>query len=465
MTTDVKELYEQILAGLESEEPGVLRSVLAEVPGVDIAEIIDLLDDEQRSRLIYALPPRVAAEVVVKLDEAVRGEIVEDLDGPTLTDIVKAMSPDDAADVVAELPLEQFDEVLGHIPQAQSDQISELLAYEEASAGGIMNPRALALTADASVAEAVEQVRRFALDEDIHYVYIVDCEDKLLGVLPLRRLVVNRPETRLADIYEDDPITVHVNDDQEQVLQVIRKYDVAAVPVLDDEGRLVGRVTYDDVMDVAEEEAAEDIYRMAGTDAAELETHSPFRAARIRMAWLIPCMIGTAAVAGVYAAFSESSLSIVQIAALWMFVPMIAATSGNSGIQVSAIILRGFATGELVATRIGMVFLREVPIAVLVGLLSAAVTGLISGSVLGLLKSAGAAALASDEVQPARMGLAAGLGMLCAIGESVGLGITLPFVFRRIGVDPAIASGPLITSLNDVLSATIYLAIAMWILT
>ncbi len=465
MTTDVKDLHQQIITGLESGEPDALKKALEDVRAADLAEVIDLLDDEQRSRVIYATPPRVAAEVVIRLDEAVRGEVVEDLDDEILTDIVREMPPDDAADVVAELSLEQFDEILGHIPRVQSNQISKLLTYEQASAGGIMNPRVLALTPDSSVAEAVDRVRTFAIGEEIHYVYVVDQDRKLLGVVPLRRLVVNRPETTLGDICEDDPVTVHVDDDQEEVLQIIRKYDIAEVPVVDDDEILAGRVTYDDVMDVAEEEAAEDIYRMAGTDAAELETHSPFRAARIRMVWLIPCMIGTGAVAGVAAAFGQSSLTVAQMAALMMFVPMIAATSGNSGIQVSAIILRGFATGELVATRISMVFLREIPIAILVGVGCAAMTGLISGSALSVMKTAGARALASEGVLPAHMGLAAGLGMLCAIAESVGLGITLPFLFRRIGVDPAIASGPLITSLNDVLSASIYLAIALWILT
>jgi len=203
---------------------------------------------------------------------------------------------------------------------------------------------------------------------------------------------------------------------------------------------------------------------MAGTDASELETHSPFRAARIRLAWLMPCIAGTAAAGGVLAAFRETALSHEQLAALVLFAPMIAATSGNAGIQVSAIILRGFATGELIAIKLGRIFLRELPIALLVGVLCAVVTGLLSGSTLTFLKGVGAEVAAPVGVDAIRMGTAVGLGMLCAIGESASLGITLPFVFRRLGVDPAIAAGPLITSFNDLLSVSVYLVIALAIL-
>lgn len=465
MTPDIKQLHERIVGGLASAEPNDLKASLTDFRAADIAEAMDLLTDEQRSRVLYALPPRTTAEVVVMLDEAVRGEVVEELDEKKLTEIVTELPPDDAADVMAELSLEQFDEVLEHIPKAQSDQISELLSYEQASAGGIMNPRALSLPAEATVAEAVRRVRDFAVDEDLHFVYVVDGDDKLVGIVPLRRLVVNTPETRLDAIYDDDPVTVLVNEDQEEVLQVMRKYDLAAIPVTDRNGKLVGRVTYDDVMDVAEEEAAEDIYRMAGTDAAELETHSPVRAARVRMAWLVPCMIGTAAAAGVIASFGDSSLSPAQLAALLLFIPMIAATSGNAGIQVSAIIVRGFATGEMVAGELRLVALREVRIAALVAVLCASLTALVSAVILSVLKATGAEVATPQDVKPMLMGLAAGLGMFLGITGSVTLGITLPFLFRRFGVDPAIASGPLITSANDLFSVAVYLSIALAILT
>lgn len=453
------------MAALDSGQSDALRAVVAGVRAADLAEVTDLLDDEQRSRLIYTLPPRLTAEVVVLLDEAVRGEVVEELDTEKLTEIVAQLPPDDAADVLAELPLEHSDDVLDEIPRERSDQIAELLTYEEASAGSIMNPELLSLPAAATVAEAVEHVRAFAPDEDVHYVYVVDDEQRLTGIVPLRRLVVNDADTELQTISDADPVSVLVDEDQEIVLHLIRKYDVAAVAVVDSDNKLLGRITYDDVMDVAEEEADEDIFRMAGTDAAELETHSAVRAARVRMAWLIPCIIGTLIAGGVIALFGESLLTGSHLKALVIFVPMIAATSGNAGIQASTIVLRGIATGELAGSRLRFVFQREIRIAALVALMCSSLTGAVSALLLRFLQDRGYEVAAGSDVMPGLMGLAVGLGMLCAIVEAVGLGITLPFIFRRFGVDPAIASGPLITSANDLLSVTVYLGIALAILT
>ncbi len=465
MTSDLEQLYQQVLHCLNEGDAESLRSALAEAWPADIAEIMDLLDDEERSRLIYVLPPRTVAEVIVLLDEAVRGEVVEDLDDQMLSDIVAELSPHDAADVIAELPADQGDEVLDSMPQAQSDEIQELLNYGESSAGGIMDPRAIALFATETVGQAVEEVRRFASHEDLHFVYVIDNERRPVGTIPLRRLVVHETDTVLADIMDPDPVTVSVDEDQETVLHIIRKYDLPAMPVIDADGRFVGRVTYDDLMDVAAEEAAEDIYRMAGTDAAELETHSPFRAARVRMMWLIPCMVGTSLAGGIIALFRETGLSLSQHGALLIFVPMIAATSGNAGIQVAVIVLRGFATGELVATKLKRVLLREAPIAILVAILCAVTGALFSVIAFWLFKAQGAAMAAADDVYPVLMGVAVGLGMLCAITVAFAMGVLFPFLFRRIGVDPAIASGPLITSLNDLISVAVYLAIALLIMT
>lgn len=465
MTPDVQQLYEQVVEALGVGAARALPGAIEDARAADIAEVMDLLDDAQRSQVIYALPPRITAEVIVLLDEAVRGEVVEDLNERQLTEIVSELPLDDAADVVAELREDQVGEVLELIPQVQSVQISELLAYNETSAGGIMNPQLLSLPPYAKVSEAVQRVREFAVDEDIHYVYVVDDEKKLLGLVALQRLVINGPDIKLRTIHDDDPVTVNVTDDQEDVLHVFRKYDIPAVAVVDEQGCLRGRITYDDVMDVAAEEAAEDLFRMAGTDAAELETRSVFRAAGVRMSWLIPCMIGTSMIAAVLAAYDESSLSATQLAALVMFVPMIAATGGNAGIQSAAIVLRGLATGELASSKLRWVFLREAKIAVVVATLSAVFTGAMSGTVLHTLKWMDFEAAAPADVLPMKMATGIGLGVLCAILMATALGITLPFVFRRFGVDPAIASGPLITTINDIFSAAVYLGIALAILT
>ncbi len=464
MNPDVQELYDQVAACLERDDEGALAAAVRDARAADIAEAFDLLEDVDRSRVLYSLPPRTLAEVVVLLDDAVRGEVVEEMTDETLSEIVTELAPDDAADFVADLDVEQSDEVLEHVPREHSDQITELLTYGPETAGGIMNPRLIALRSDETVGSAIAGLRKFAPEEDLHYVYIVDESKRLVGMVPLRRLVVRDSNTVLASIAEPDPITVRVDADQEEALRAIQKYDLAAVPVVDADGLLLGRITYDDVMDVASEEADEDIFRMAGTDAAELETHSPFRAARVRMAWLVPCIIGTLLAGGVIALFASSSLTKTQMAALTLFVPMIAATSGNAGIQASTIVLRGLATGELGASRIQYVFAREVRVAIFVGILCAALTGVGGSALLATMRSLEFQVAIPEDVRPTLMGVAIFFGMICAIAESVTLGITLPFAFKRFGVDPAIASGPLITSANDLLSVTIYLTSAMLIL-
>ncbi|MHC4236173.1 MAG: magnesium transporter, partial [Planctomycetota bacterium] len=426
----------------------------------DVAEVFELLDDEQRSRIIFALPPRTAAEVIALLDEAERGEVVEDLDDEKLTELVSELPPDDAADVIGELPEERGDEVLEHVPDEQAAKIEELLEYDEESAGGIMTPELIALTGETTVGDSVRHIRAASPDEDVHQIYVIDNQMRLIGTVPLRLLVINPKETRLADICESDPIRVRADEDQEEVVRVFRKYDLAAVPVVDDVGRLKGRITADDIIDVAEEEAAEDLYRMAGTDPAELETASPLRAAAIRLSWLLPCMLIMTLTATVIA-LSESQFEAAVYGAIIAFVPMVGAMSGNSGIQISTVIVRGLATGDLPGTRVGVAFQREGTIAIIMAPVCGLFAALISRLGLALLQSLD---VVQVNVDAGVVATAVGVGMTMAILIAGTLGIVLPFIFRRIGVDPAIASGPIVTTVNDVISVAIYLAIAVSII-
>ena len=304
-----------MVAALEFEDDRDLVGALSEVRAPDIAESFELLDDRERSRILFSLPPHTAAEVVVMLGDAVRGDVVEELDAESLTEIVSELPPDDAADVLGELPVEEIDAILEHMPDEMSDKIEELMGYDESTAGGIMTPDVVAVPATATVADAVEYVREATPEEDLNEIFIVDGEHKLKGTVPLRRLVTNPPLTKLADICERDPVTVYVNDDQETVVQIIRKYDVSEAAVVDPDGRLLGRVTHDDLLDVADEEAEEDLLRLAGTDAAELESSSVFSAVRIRLMWLLPCMLGMMATATVMR-ISEPQFNIAVFAAL-----------------------------------------------------------------------------------------------------------------------------------------------------
>lgn len=454
--------HDQLVASLKSENETILAEVLANARAADLAESFEVLDDQERSRILFALPPQTAAEVVVMLDEAVRGDVVDELDTESLTELVSEMPPDDAADVLSELSKDEVGEILDQMVDEQSEKIEELLHYDEETAGGIMTPDVVAVPAGATVADAVEYVRKATPDEELHEIYIVDDAKKLVGIVPLRRLVTSLSTTLLVDICDSDPVVVLVDDDQETVVQIIRKYDVSEAAVVDKDQKLVGRITHDDLLDVADEEAEEDLLRMAGTDAAELETSSVFRAAWVRGIWLVPCMVGMLGSAAVLRV-AEPEFQIVLFAALLYFVPMIGATGGNSGIQITTIIVRGFATGELGSTRFFRALIREGRIA----LVLAPACGFIAWAVVSVFfvlirpTSGEAAAM----VDTSRVAAAVGWGMTAAILVAGVLGILLPFTFRRVGVDPAIASGPLVTTLNDVISVTIYMLLALAIAT
>jgi magnesium transporter len=324
-----------------------------------------------------------------------------------------------------------------------------------------MTPDLVALPDTATVAQAIEAVRKASADEEIHYVYVVADGGRLFGVVPLRRLVTNPPGRRLADICERDPIAARVSDDQEEVVHIFRKYDVSAVPVVDEHDRLLGRITHDDVMDVAEEEAEEDIFFMAGTDPAELETSSILRAARIRFQWLLPAF-AMMTISAAIIALSESRMHPLAWGAIVAFIPMIGAMGGNCGVQTSTIIIRGIASGDLAATKLSLALFREGRIALVMAPLCAVFAFLIASFALPLLERAGQLTI---EVSVVRVSWAVGLGMLTAVLAAASLGILLPFLFRRIGVDPAIASGPIVTTSNDVVSVGTYMLIAMTVVT
>ena len=460
MKPERNNLHERLVAVLAGGEDEILAETLSQAHAADIAESFELLSDGDRSRILFALPPHTAAEVVVMLGEAVRGDVVDDLDTESLTEIVSELPPDDAADMLAELPPAEADEILEHMEDAQSDKIEELLEYGEETAGGIMTPDVVAVPASSTVAGAVEHVREATQEEELHEIYIVDADRKLIGTVPLRKLVTNPPSTKLADICDRDPVTVFAQDDQETVVQIIRKYDVISAAVVDEEDRLLGRVTHDDLLDVADEEAAEDLYRMAGTDPAEFETDSALAAAWVRLTWLLPCMVGMLLTATVMLV-SKGKFDAGLFAVLAAFCPMIGAMGGNSGIQISTVIVRGFATGELRSTTLSRALHREGRIALAMAPVCGVTAWILAMVGLRGMRSLGFISLALDH--PERVALAIGASMTIAILLAAVLGIMLPFTFRRLGVDPAIASGPLVTTTNDVVSVSIYMALAMLI--
>jgi len=449
---------QQVEILLEVYDTSTIGKLLGDVRTSDIAEVVELLDNDQRRIIFDVLDKPIAAEVLEKVSEATRSRLFELLDAHEIRSIISELDLDDAADLLAEFPEAKRDELLKSLEPADSVLIKKLMSYSEDSAGGIMDPVLISVSEDATVAEAISKIRAAEIDEDFYSVYVVDKTGRFLGDVRIRLLLTRPENTKINTLIDPDTIYVTADADQEQVRNIFSKNDLIVVPVLDKNRKLIGRITADRVIEVAEEEAAEDLFTMAGTDPDELEDVSVFHAARVRMTWLLPCLIGTAITAFVLMLFNEKfsfeNLAVIYTTAV-AFVPMIAAISGNAGLQTSAIVVCGLATGRLAAQKLSQVFMREVRVALIVALSCGIIGGFICAFLPQLLGNA------DGSVEHLRIVLAFATGMFSAIMVATTLGLFLPFLFRRIGIDPAISSGPLVTTANDSISVAIYMTLTL----
>ncbi|MFA5422837.1 MAG: magnesium transporter [Phycisphaerae bacterium] len=453
MAEEREHLLTQIEPLLEADDKTAIAGIIKEYRSSEIAEVVEIVDDEDRRLIFDVLDLETAAEILEKVSEATRKQLFELLKSHEFRAIILELGLDDAADLLGELPDEECEKLLADITPEKAVHIKKLMSYSEDSAGGIMDPVLISVTEDATVAETVNKIRAAEIDEDFFTIFVVDSRGKFVGDVRIRHLLTSPENKQIKDLLDQDAIFVYVDDDQEEVRNVFRNNDLITAPVLDYNHRLIGRITANRIIEVAEEEAAEDLYAMAGTDPDELDTFSMFNAARVRMTWLLPCLFGTAVTALVMTFFKNFNPT-VFVAAV-SFVPMIAAISGNAGLQTSAIVVSGLATGHLAALKISQVFMREFRIAMLVALACGIIGGIIC---LALIH------IRSDQlntINVTRLVPAFAIAMSSAIMVSTTLGLFLPFVFRKVGIDPAISSGPLVTTANDSISVAIYMTLAI----
>ncbi|MBN1795597.1 MAG: magnesium transporter [Sedimentisphaerales bacterium] len=453
MAEEKKQLLRQIEPLLEADDKQALRALLDDSRSSNIAEVVEILDEQGRRSVFDVLDRETSAEVLEKVDEATRSNLFELLKDHELRAIILELDLDDAADLLAELPEEECQGLLSEISPAIATKIRKLMSYSEDSAGGIMDPVLMSVTEDATVAEAVSKIRSAEIDEDFYSIFVVDSNSKFLGDVRIRHLLTAPESRKIKELLEEDTIYVNADADQEEVRNIFRNNDLIVIPVLDNQRRLIGRITADRIIEVAEEEAAEDLYAMAGTEPEELEDFRAFHAARIRMTWLLPCLLGTSVTALIMTFFKSHEPLVYLTAAA--FVPMIAAISGNAGLQTSAIVVSGLATGHLAALKFSQVFSRETRIALLVALACGVLGGIACSIMLNFRTSE------SESIQITRLVLAFGTAMFSAIMVATTLGLVLPFLFRKIGIDPAISSGPLVTTANDSISVAIYLTLTL----
>lgn len=424
-----------------------LRKVLSRTPPQDVAAAMEHMTWPEQRRLYDAIENMdVAAAVLSYLgDDSVR-EVTRDLTEDYVADLLDRMEPDDATDVVAVLPVGLRERVLAEL-DAEED-VAELLAWPPDSAGGIMSPEAFTMPDSATCGEAIRALQR--VHDEVaaaYYLYVVDKNARLVGVVSLRALVVNPDYTPLVSIMTRDPIAVGPLDDQEEVARYVARYDLLSLPIVDEQRRVLGIVTVDDVVDVIRDEAAEDMLRMAGlTEDAMATSRSLLRQVRQRAGWLL-ATIGGGVLASEIIVVYEHTLA--QVAVLAGFIPVIMGMGGNVGIQSATIAVRGLATGHVQVGGAVPFLIRELRIGFLLGVL------------FGFLLAAYGFLRFGDEPL---IGVSIGVSIGIALTSATVVGAAIPIALSRLRVDPAVATGPLVTTVVDLLGIIVYFSVARFLL-
>lgn len=433
------EFVSSIKAAVAERDIRRLSLLIDELRPADLADLIEHLNQEERMFVFDLLEPQGAGEVLVEIEPPFQGSILSSLDNQALSEIVQELDSDDAADLVGDLPENRAVEILGGLQEDFSGEVRKLLPYEDDTAGGLMALEFVAVRSDATVQEAIDRIREKREDvENLYYIFVMDNSDKLVGVVSLKDLVLASEATQVSEIMDPEVISVNVHVDQEEVAHLFKKYDLVSIPVVDDAYRLVGRITHDDIMDVIEDEADEDIALMGGVIYAEITEDSPMRITRARLPWLVAGLFG-----GVLAAFviNQFEASLQRVLALSFFFPVIMAMGGNTGIQAATVAVRGLATGD-----IGMVNIRRrLWLEMKVALFNGIICGLLLGAIVGTWLS--------DYL----LGAIVALALVLIILNSGFIGAAIPFAFKKMNVDPALATGPFVTTSNDILALFIYL--------
>ena len=454
---ELDERMETILEKLRSKQYVELRRQIDELEPADIAEIMEtLLDDseisEQELTILYRLLPKdLAADVFIELNPNMQEVLITGLTDKELRAVLDDMFLDDTVDVIEEMPANVVTRLLKNVDAETRSNINQILNYPEDSAGSIMTIEYVDLSPDMTVKDAFDHIRRTGIDKETVYTCYVTDKKKLVGFVSVRDLLMNPYEAKIGDIMDDNVISVMTTDDKEAVANVLSKYDMIAVPVVDKEGRLVGIVTVDDAIDVLTEEATEDIEKMAAITPSE---HPYLRSTaweiwKQRIPWLLLLMV-SATFTGMIITKFESALA--AYVALTAFIPMLMDTGGNSGSQASVTIIRGLSLGDIEFSDILKVVWKEFRVSILCGISLAVVA-------FGKIMLVDHLLMHNSDITPlVAFVICAALALTVVIAKLVGC--TLPLFAKKIGFDPAVMASPFITTIVDALSLMIYMNLA-----
>lgn len=432
---------EAIRTALEANRVEEAIAALTDLHPVDRAEAFADLDDQDQAVILPKLDINDTADLLEELDDEEAADVAETLSTPFLADILDAMEPDEAADVLGDLPPRLAADALAEMEE--SEDVIPLLVFPDETAGGLMTTHLLTLAPEITAAQAIEYLRQTTLGSDTpYYLYVVEQDSKLLGVVGLRDLVIADPNRRIIEIMDTDVISAKTDLDQEDVARLMIRYDLAAMPVVDDAGSLRGVITYDDLIDVVEDEATEDIYRLANVPDSDLSYDSPIGlSVRRRLPWLF--------LSGITALFASWVISqfetlIAQVALLAAFLSVVAGLGGNTATQTLAIIVRAIALDEIEPRDAWRTLTKE------------AVVGLLEGLFIGAAAAVGVYLWTGNEV----LGLVLGLALVGNMILATVIGTLVPLILKWLGADPALASTVLVTAVTDSVGFALFLGLA-----
>ncbi len=453
-------LTETIKKLLEEKKFSTLRDILTTMMPYDIAAVFEELQDEKMPILFRLLPKELAAETFVEMDDETQEFLIHGFSDSELKEVVDELFVDDAVDLIEEMPANVVKRILRSADKDMRKQINELLKYPEDSAGSIMTTEFISLRPDMTAEMAIKRIRRTGVDkETIYTCYVNDENNKLIGITTVKDLLLANDDDVVRDLMEENVISVHTLDDQEQVAQMFSNYDFLALPVVDNEHRTVGIVTIDDAIDVIQEEATEDIEKMAAvlpSDKPYMKT-GVFGIYRKRVPWLLILMLSATFTSMIISSF-EGVLA--QIIVLSSFIPMITGSGGNAGSQASVSVIRALSLGEIEFKSLFKVLWKELRVSILCGLTLGAANFL--KLLFFDLRNYGAKP--GEAGSPILIALVVSLTLVGTIIMAKLVGSSLPMLAKKVGFDPAVMANPLITTVCDSLSLLIYFAVATSVL-
>ncbi|MCB1943662.1 MAG: magnesium transporter [Candidatus Accumulibacter sp.] len=422
-----------------------LQKMLSKIHPADLASVLDDLPPAHLVDIFYAIADTaMAADVFSQLPPDLREQVMRESSLERLAGVLEHVPPDELADLIGELPEEQREQLLALLGRESQDEVESLLQYDPDSAGGIMTTDIFSLPQTLSVEEGIENIRSHEDVEMVFYLYLTDEAGRLAGVVSLRQLLLARPDTPLHKIMNRRVMKVSTDTDQTTVAMLVDKYRLLAIPVVNDDNLLVGMITVDDVIDVLEEETTRDMLKMAGTSESETLTQSSFKIARIRLPWLLAAFVGGLAATAVIGRY-EAILA--EVLVLGAFLPVVMGMAGNVGVQSATVAVRGLATGAIDVRDTVPLVLKELRV------------GLLLGSFYGVILAV-YGYLIHDSIA---LGEVVGLTILGNMTGAALLAVLLPMIFQRLKVDPAVATGPFVTTAIDILGVLNYFVIASWI--